>query len=81
MNCDLNVYNHIPYKHLQACDYRPKKKNLTKQPFHAKIKVPIVKFSYMGYSMVYYALLELRKVVIFACFNVTIYIKFELLNY
>jgi hypothetical protein len=21
-NCDLNVYNHIPYKHLQACDYR-----------------------------------------------------------
>ncbi len=31
MNCDLNVYNHIPYKPLQDCDYRPKK--LTKQPF------------------------------------------------
>jgi len=26
------------------------KKNLTKQPFHAKIKVPIVKISYMSYS-------------------------------
>jgi hypothetical protein len=21
-NCDLNVYNHIPYKPLQDCDYR-----------------------------------------------------------
>jgi len=57
-----------------------RKKNLTKQSFHAKIKVPIVKISYMGYSKFYYALLELRKVVIFACFNVTIYIKFEFLN-
>ncbi len=35
----------------------------------------------MGYSKFYYALLELRKVVIFACFNVTIYIQFEFLNY
>jgi hypothetical protein len=35
----------------------------------------------MGYSKFYYALLELRKVVIFSGFNVTIYIKFVLLNY
>jgi hypothetical protein len=25
MNCDLNVYSHIPYKLLQDCDYRKKK--------------------------------------------------------
>jgi len=43
--------------------------------------VPIVKISYMGHFKLYYVLLELGKVVIFACFNVTIYIKFELLNY
>jgi hypothetical protein len=31
MNCDLNVYNHIPYKSLQDCDYRQKtKKTKTK---------------------------------------------------
>jgi hypothetical protein len=24
-NCDLNVYNHIPYKPVQDCDYRLKK--------------------------------------------------------
>jgi hypothetical protein len=58
-----------------------KKKTLQKHPFHAKIKVPIVKISYMGYFKLYYVLLELRKVVIFVCFNVTIYINFELLNY
>jgi hypothetical protein len=23
-NCDLNMYNHIPYKLLQDCDYRQK---------------------------------------------------------
>jgi hypothetical protein len=23
-NCDLNLYNHIPYKPLQDCDYRLK---------------------------------------------------------
>jgi hypothetical protein len=23
MNCDLNVYNHITYKPLQDCDFRP----------------------------------------------------------
>jgi len=45
------------------------------------MKVLIVKISYMGCSKFYYALLELRKVVIFACFNVMIYIKFEFLNY
>jgi hypothetical protein len=28
-NCDLNVDNHILYKPLQDCDYKPKK-NLTK---------------------------------------------------
>jgi hypothetical protein len=30
MNCDLNVYNHIPYKLLQDCEYKPKKKTLQK---------------------------------------------------
>jgi hypothetical protein len=25
MNCDLNMYSHIPYKPLENCDYRPKK--------------------------------------------------------
>jgi hypothetical protein len=35
----------------------------------------------MGYSKFYYALLDFKKVVIFAYFNVTIYIKYELLNY
>jgi len=24
-NCDLNVYDHIPYKLLQDCDYKQKK--------------------------------------------------------
>ncbi len=38
------------------------------------------KFFYMAYSKLYYALLDLKKVVISACFNVKIYIKFELLN-
>jgi hypothetical protein len=35
----------------------------------------------MGYSKLYYALLDLKKVVIFTCFNVMIYIEFELFNY
>jgi hypothetical protein len=35
----------------------------------------------MGYSKLYYALLDLRKVVIFTYFNVSMYIEFELLNY
>ncbi len=35
----------------------------------------------MGYSKFCYALLNLKKVKIFACFNVTIYIEFELLDY
>jgi len=39
-NCDLNVYSHIPYKPIQDCDYR--QKNLTKQPFYARINVPFV---------------------------------------
>jgi hypothetical protein len=34
----------------------------------------------MGYSKLYYALLELKKIVIFAYSNVMIYIEFELLN-
>jgi len=37
-------------------------------------------FFYMGYSKFYYALLDLKKVVILACFNVTIYLGFEFLN-
>ncbi len=55
------------------------KKNLTKQLFYARIKVPIVWISYMG--KFYYVLLDLKKVVILACFNVTIYIEFEFFNY
>jgi hypothetical protein len=35
----------------------------------------------MAYSKLYYALLDLKKVVIFAYLNVTIYIEFKLLNY
>jgi hypothetical protein len=35
----------------------------------------------MGYNKFYYALIDLKKVVIFSFFNVTIYIEFELLNY
>jgi hypothetical protein len=35
----------------------------------------------MCYSKFYCALLDLKKVVIFAYFNVTIYIKYELFNY
>jgi peptidoglycan biosynthesis protein MviN/MurJ (putative lipid II flippase) len=34
----------------------------------------------MVYSKVYYALLDLNKVVIFACFNVMINIEFKLFN-
>jgi hypothetical protein len=34
----------------------------------------------MAYSKLYYALLDLKKVVIFACFKVMINIKFELFN-
>jgi hypothetical protein len=35
----------------------------------------------MGYFKLYYALLNLKKDVISACFNVTMYIEFGLLNY
>ncbi len=35
----------------------------------------------MDYSKFYYALLNLKKVLIFTYFNVMIYIQFELLNY
>jgi hypothetical protein len=35
----------------------------------------------MAYSKLYYALLDLKKVMISTCFNVMIYIKFELFNY
>jgi hypothetical protein len=35
----------------------------------------------MVYFKFYYALLDLKKVMIFACFNVMIYIEFELLVY
>jgi len=34
----------------------------------------------MGYSKLYYALLDLKKVVILAYLNVMIYIEFELFN-
>jgi hypothetical protein len=35
----------------------------------------------MGYSKFYYALLDLKKVVIFAYFNVMVYIELELFYY
>jgi hypothetical protein len=35
----------------------------------------------MGYSKLYYAFLDLKKVVIFICLNVMIYIEFKLFNY
>jgi hypothetical protein len=35
----------------------------------------------MGYFKLYYVLLDFKKVMIFAYFNVTIYIEFELFNY
>jgi len=35
----------------------------------------------MAYSKLYYALLDLKKVMISTCFNVMIYIKFQILNY
>jgi len=35
----------------------------------------------MGYFKLYYSLLYLKKIVFFAYFNVTIYIKFEFFNY
>jgi hypothetical protein len=35
----------------------------------------------MGYSKLYYAFLDLKKIVTFDYFNVMIYIEFELLNY
>ncbi len=76
----LNVYSHISYKPLQNCDYR-QKKNFTKQLFYARIKVPIVYISYMGFSKFYYSLLDLTKVMISAYFNVIIYIGFELFTY
>jgi hypothetical protein len=56
-------------------------KNLTKQLFYARINVPIVSISSMGYFKLYYVLLDLKNVVISTYFNVTIYIGFELLNY
>jgi hypothetical protein len=57
------------------------KKTFTKQHGYAIIKMPIFKISDVGYSKLYHALLNLKKVVISACFNVTMYIEFELLNY
>ncbi len=61
------------------CDYR---QNLCKIVLYVRIKVPtIVKISYMTYSKFYYALLDLKKDVIFAYFNVTIYIEFEFFVY
>jgi len=36
---------------------------------------------YMAYSKLYYALLDLKTVMISTCLNVMIYNKFELFNY
>jgi hypothetical protein len=41
----------------------------------------LFKISYMGYSKFYYPLLDLKKVVIFAYFNVMVYIELELFYY
>jgi hypothetical protein len=35
----------------------------------------------MGHFKIYYVLLDLKKVMLFACFNVMIYIEFELFVY
>jgi hypothetical protein len=43
--------------------------------------VLVFKKIYMAYSKLYYVLLDLKKVVIFGCFNVMIYYEFEFLNY
>ncbi len=80
MNYDLNVNSHIPYKPLQDCDYKEKKK-LCKTILYARIKVLVFKISYMGYSKLCYALLDLKKVMSFAYFKVIINIEFELFNY
>ncbi len=79
-NCDLNEYTYTSYKPLQDCDCRPKK-DFTKQPFYTRIKMLIFLFYLVSYSKLYYVLLDLKKVVISICFNVTIYIDFEFLNY
>jgi len=50
-------------------------KKFTKQPFYASIKVSIVKKHYVGYFKFYYALLDLKKVVISACFSVTLSLR------
>jgi hypothetical protein len=65
MNCDLNVYNHIPYKPLQGCDYK-QKNNLQNNLLKLKWKCQLINFSYVVYSSLYYELLNLKKVVIFA---------------
>jgi hypothetical protein len=49
--------------------------------FYVRIKVLIVQKIYMSYFKFYYSLLNLKTIVIFIYFNVTIYIEFELLNY
>jgi hypothetical protein len=43
--------------------------------FYARIKVSFKKISYMGYFKLYYSILDLKKIVISAYFNVTIYIE------
>jgi hypothetical protein len=56
------------------------KNKFTNQHFYVKIKGPIVQIFFMGYSKLYCAFLDLKKVVISPCFNVTIYIEFEFLD-
>ncbi len=41
-NCDSNVYNHIPYKHVQDCDYR--QKTLQNNPFMLEYRCQLFKF-------------------------------------
>jgi hypothetical protein len=73
------MYNHVAYNLLWDCDNRLK--TFTKPLFYGKIKVSIVQISYMGYFKFYYSLLDLKKVVTFAYFNVSKDIEFEFFNY
>jgi hypothetical protein len=79
INCDLNIYSHIPYKPLQDCGY------MQKSPYritlYARVNVSIVKFLNMGYSKIKYVLLDLKKVVISICFSVKFCIEFGILDY
>jgi len=74
-NCDSNLYNHILYKPLQDWDYRPKEKPSQNRLFYLRIKVSIVYIFYSVYFKFYYALLDLKKIVIFAYFRLFKFVR------